>query len=152
MSQGLELSEEQLARFIEHLSATANVTASARAAGAARRSFYNWRDRDEQFAAAWAEALDRGLDALEDEIMRRAMEGTRKYVVSMGRVVMDPETNKPLIEHAYSDTLAMFILKAHRPAYRDRATVDLNVGDLAAQIEEGRRRARSGNLADESAA
>lgn len=142
MTQGLELSEEQLARFITHLSASANVTASARAIGAARRTLYNWREKDETFAAAWAEALERGLDALEDECMRRAMEGVRKPVVSMGKIVMDPDTGKPLIEHAYSDGLAMFILKARRPGYRDRSTVDLNVGDLAELIAAGRKRAR----------
>lgn len=144
MSQGLELTKEQLARFIEHLSASANVTASAHVAGGCRRSFYNWRARDEDFAAEWDEALQRGLDALEDEGIRRAMGGTPRYVVSMGKIVLDPD-GKPLVEHVASDTLLMFFLKARRPEiYRDRATVDLNVGDLAALIEDGRKRAREG--------
>ena len=86
--------------------------------------------------------METGLDALEDEAMGRAKEGCARFVVSGGKVVMHPETGEPLTERVFSDTLAMFLLKARRPdRYRERSSVDLTVaGDLAARMEAARKR------------
>jgi hypothetical protein len=40
-----------------------------------------------RFSTAWDEALERGLDALEDEVMRRAKDGVAEPVYYQGRVV-----------------------------------------------------------------
>jgi hypothetical protein len=62
---------------------------------------YDWREADAEFAAAWDAALGLGGDALEDEAIRRAMNG--------------------------SDYLMVFMLKALKPEkYRERSTVDIN--------------------------
>ena len=108
--------------FLEALKGTANVTRAAELADISRTWLYDMRATHPDFAKAWDAAMELGLDALEDECMRRAKEGTRKYVTSMGKVVMDPEdVSKPLVEHVYSDTLAQFILKGRRPErYKDR--------------------------------
>lgn len=141
MSDSPTPSDNPLARmFLTALRTTANVTRAAELAGIHRDTAYEWR-KDEAFAVAWAEALERGLDALEDEGMRRASEGTRKHVISMGKIVRGLD-GEPLMEHTHSDTLLMFFLKARRPGYRDRSTVDLNVGDLAELIAAGRKKAR----------
>lgn len=59
---------------------------------------YNRRHSDPEFARAWSEALAIGLEVLEDEARRRAIET--------------------------SDTLLIFLLKAHDPdKYRDRLDV-----------------------------
>jgi hypothetical protein len=50
--------------------------------------------------------LERGLDALEDEVMRRAKDGVVEPVFYKGRVVGE--------KRRYSDNLAMFILKSRR--------------------------------------
>ena len=85
--------------------------------------------------------METGLDALEDEAMRRAKDGVARFVVSGGKVVMHPETGEPLTKRVFSDTLAMFLLKARRPErYRKRSAAGLTVTDLASRIEAGRKR------------
>lgn len=91
----------QRERFLSALSRTASVTAASQAAGIGRRTAYNWRDADEAFAAAWDDALESGTDALEDEAVRRALDG--------------------------SDTLLIFMLKARRPEkFKERVANELS--------------------------
>ena len=120
----------------------ANVSRSCELAGLGRSTAYDRRQNDPGFASAWDAALERGLDALEDEAMRRAKDGVARFVVSSGKVVTHPETGEPLVEYAYSDGLTMFLLKARRPErYKDRSAVDVTVaGDLASRIEAARKR------------
>ena len=130
------------AAFLAALADTANVSASAKAADLGRSTAYDLRRDDPDFAAAWDAAMETGLDALEDEAMRRAKDGVSRFVVSGGKVVMHPETGEPLKEHVFSDALTMFLLRARRPErYKERSAVDLTVaGDLASRIEAGRKR------------
>lgn len=95
------------AAFIEALRQRGNIAASCRAAGIARSTAYQWRDEDEAFAAKWQEALDEALDGLESELWRRGKEGVDKPVTYQGAITA---TYKE-----YSDTLALAIMKAHRP-------------------------------------
>ncbi len=98
--------------FLETLAETVNVSAACRKAGIRRRTAYNWRNADPRFAREWDDALDDGIDLLEAELHRRAFEGVEKPVWHKGEQV-------GTVRH-YSDALAMFLLKAHRPArYRD---------------------------------
>jgi hypothetical protein len=86
-----------------------------------RVAAYEWRDTDPSFAAAWDKAKDQGIEALEDEAMRRAFDGVDKPIVHLGHVT---GTMKE-----YSDTLAIFLLKGARPEkYRDNVRSEL-VGD-----------------------
>ena len=102
-------------RFLRALAATGNVSAAARAAGIARATAYAARGGDADFAVAWAAALEDAVDALELEARRRAMVGvdTPHYYGGKvaGRVIK------------YSDSLLMFLLRAHRPE-RYREVVD----------------------------
>ena len=66
------------------------VAEACKAAGIGRRTAYDERQRDEQFALAWADVLEEATEELEQVAVRRAREG--------------------------SDTLLIFLLKAHRPA------------------------------------
>ena len=87
------------ARFLKLLAETGNVSRSAIGAGIDRRGLYRERDTDAEFAAAWEEALESGVDELEEEARKRAKEG--------------------------SDTLLIFLLKANRPQkYRDQVKVE----------------------------
>ena len=98
--------------FLETLAETVNVSAACRKAGIRRRTAYNWRNADPRFAREWDDALEDGIDAMEAELHRRAFEGVEKPVWHKGQQV-------GTVRH-YSDGLAMFLLKAHRPArYRD---------------------------------
>ena len=63
----------QREQFLAALSQTASVTRACEIANLPRRTVYNWRAMDPEFARAWEVALDLGTDALEDEAIRRAL-------------------------------------------------------------------------------
>lgn len=113
MNGRTERTPEKEAMFLAALSETANVTASAKRAGLARTTVYEWRADNEQFKARWDAAVELGTDALEDEAMRRAKDGVTEPVHYKGERV--DEIQK------YSDTLTIFLLKGRRPEkYRER--------------------------------
>jgi len=102
-----------IAPFLENLAKTANVSASMRAAGVSRRALYDERRDNQAFAQAWLDALEDATDVLEAEIRRRAVEGTDEPVGWY-------QGNPGGYVKRYSDPMAMFLLRAHRPAYRDQ--------------------------------
>lgn len=98
--------------FLKHLAKTSNVAASCRKAKISRKTAYEWRNEDEMFAAAWDEALVIAIELLEEEARRRAQDGVLEPVFYLGARVGSVRK--------YSDTLTIFLLKAHRPdKYRD---------------------------------
>lgn len=100
--------------FIHYLAQTCNMTKSAELAGVHRATIYVWRDNDPVFAADVQQARERGFERCEDEMHRRAYEGT---VVA---------TKSGLIRE-YSDTLAIFLAKAHKPErYSERLKQELS--------------------------
>jgi len=101
--------------FLETLRDTANASAAARAASVNRRTGYNWRDENPEFAADWDEALEEATDALEAEARRRALDGVAKPVFYQGEECGTVQE--------YSDTLMTLLLKAHRPdKYKERSS------------------------------
>ncbi|MEM0909828.1 MAG: terminase [Pseudomonadota bacterium] len=94
-------------KFLNMLAETANVSAAARHIGMSRRRMYQIKDTDPSFAEDWENAIDEGVDSLELEARRRAKDGTSKPLMYQG------EKCGEVIE--YSDTLMMFLLRAHRP-------------------------------------
>lgn len=101
--------KKQRQELLDALRSGASVTAACRVVGVPRRTAYQWREDDENFAAEWADALEEGTDALEDEARRRAMES--------------------------SDTLMIFLLKGRRPeVYKDRVANE-HTGKDGAPIE-----------------
>lgn len=96
--------------FLAALSEHGNVSQAARAARIDRSTAYLARHADPAFAAAWLKAQEQGLDSLEDVAVERA--------------------------RTESDTLLIFLLKAHRPdKYRDRVQVDANVRNFVVDID-----------------
>lgn len=81
--------------FLAALRNSGNVRASCLAAGVSRPVAYDHRKRSAKFRAAWDDAMEDAIDVLEAEARKRA--------------------------RASSDTLLIFLLKAHRPQlYRER--------------------------------
>lgn len=86
---------------------------------------YKRRREDEQFAECWKLALEAGTDVLEDEAFERATRGKSDYLLAM-------------------------LLKARRPAYRDKqqgsvgVSVNVNVGVTEMSDDELLRLAASG--------
>ncbi len=137
-------------RFLSALAATANVSASCLAAGIARNTVYLRRDADEGFAKRMADALEDAVDDLELEARRRARDGLRRVKFHQGDPILVPLFREdglpaldergaavlvPYVEHEYSDTLMIFLLKAHRPEkYRENVKVEVT-GKVISTIE-----------------
>jgi hypothetical protein len=125
--------------FLVALRETGIVRSACDAAHIDRSVAYDLRKADEAFAADWDRALDEAADLLEAEARRRAELGVRRVkfhngkpimvpvLGSNGLVVKDKDGNPemvPYVEHEYSDTLLIFLLKGANPEkYRERADV-----------------------------
>ena len=106
--------------FIERLKATGNVTLAAAGAGVTRQHAHRTRNRNRAFRRSWEDALEQAMDLLEGEARRRAT-GIKRDVWYGGEKVGT--------ESVYSDTLVIFLLKAHRPAkFRDNVKVEHSGG------------------------
>lgn len=79
--------------FLDRLRMHGIVSKAALEVGIHRDTAYHRRSIDPWFADEWRKSIERGMDMLEDEAMRRAYNG--------------------------SDTLLIFMLKANRPKYRE---------------------------------
>jgi hypothetical protein len=88
--------------FLTHLTATCNVTASAREAGVGVSTVYMRRARDEAFRAEYEAALAQGYAMLEAELARRAATALCAFEPSdegLGQLAaMDSGTAMKLIE------------------------------------------------------
>lgn len=114
----MKFTPEKAEAFFAALAETANVTKACAAIAITRRTAYNWREADPEFAAGWDRAMKAAVLGLEDEAHRRAFEGLDKPVFYQG------EECGTVRE--YSDTLAIFLLKAHNPEkYRENSKVEL---------------------------
>jgi hypothetical protein len=99
--------------FLKALAKLGNISDACRKARVPRRTVYNWKAEDADFAQAWAEAEETAVDVLEREARRRAASGTLKPVYYLGKKVGTIRE--------YSDTLLIFLLKGARPdKYADR--------------------------------
>lgn len=82
--------------FLESLRRSPNVSRASKAAGVDRKTAYNARAAQDQFRADWEDAIANSVDRLEAAAFRRATK--------------------------VSDTLAIFLLKCHRPEVYNRPT------------------------------
>ena len=101
------LTPQKINTFLNHLGRTGSVTFAAARAGLPRRPLYKRREADADFAARWEEALQLGIDRLQDDAMRRALHGTERAVFRNGQRVGSVQQ--------YDNRLLQFLLKAHRP-------------------------------------
>lgn len=103
--------------FLKWLRRKGNVTGACDKAKIDRKWAYTVRKQDPDFAAAWDEALDEATERLELEAHRRAHDGTTEPVFYQGEMVGSVRK--------YSDTLLIFLLKAHKPEkYRDSFKIE----------------------------
>lgn len=127
MTVGLTREKEWQRKFIQRLAETGNVSAACKKAKITRQNAYLARDNDEFFAAAWKEALEVSVENLELEARRRAEKGVIETQYYLGKKIG--------IIRRYSDTLLIFLLKAHRPEkYRDNQHIE-HSGSVGVQIK-----------------
>lgn len=109
----------------------ASLAATAREVGVTRRAIYAWTKTDPEFAEAYAEALDRGLEAIEDELHTRVFDGVPEALAYQGVLTGAVVAKK-------SDTLLMFYLKSRDPErYCDtarKAALDRKALQLALDV------------------
>ena len=90
-------------KFLEILASSCNVALACAGAHIGRTTAYRHRQAFPDFAEAWDDAIDEGVDRLAEEARKRALAG--------------------------SDVLLMFLLKAHRPEmYRENFDMGKVVG------------------------
>jgi hypothetical protein len=100
--------------FLNTLKLGGHVLNAAQVAGVTRQTAYKARDSDEDFALAWADAIEEATETLERVAVRRSTVGTKRPVFYRGEVVGSTRE--------MSDTLLIFLLKSRRPeVYRDNA-------------------------------
>lgn len=97
-------------RFITALRMHGIIARAAAEAGIHRDTAYFERSRNPEFAKEWQEALDRGVDMLEDVAKERAFNG--------------------------SDTLLIFLLKAHRAEKYRETTRNVHINMTPEQAEK----------------
>ena len=152
--------------FLASLAELGNVRLACEAAEIDRRTAYNRREADPEFAAVWDAALDQAADLLEEEARRRAYEGVRRYKFDRGRPIMVPVVGDdglvvrdkdgnlelvPYVEHEYSDTLLIFLLKGIRPEkYRERGAMELTGKDGAPLFPDFEKALQKAYASDES--
>lgn len=124
----VRITSEHRRKFLETLAMTASVAMAARASGIYVMKWYRLRKSDPKFAAAWEEALDLGMRAIEDEVVRRAVHGHATPVFFHGKQVATVRK--------YSDRLLALLYRRHgldRDRAQDSATA---VDALAALLRE----------------
>jgi hypothetical protein len=92
---------------------------AARAAQCDWKNHYLWLAKDPMYAACFAQAQQMAGDFLEEEAIRRAVDGVQKGVWHQGALVGK--------ERVYSDTLLIFALKGAKPAKYKESRTQVNV-------------------------
>lgn len=126
------VTEEEKQAFLKALSGGHTIKAASAAGNHSRDTFRDIRERDAEFAAAWAEAYDQGTEALEDKLHKISTEGWDEIMEEFGP---DGKLKRRTVNKRFQPAPLFFSLKARRPeVYRDNATVQV-VGDAERPIE-----------------
>lgn len=103
---GTKNTPERRQLFLEQLALGKSPAYACKAADIGYTTAWEWRRDDPKFAAQWTEAVEHGVDLLEDECRRRAYEGCNKPVFQGGIEVGQVRE--------YSDTLMVLMMKGRR--------------------------------------
>jgi hypothetical protein len=121
-------------RIIAALREGLSPTYAVRKAGLSRAEAYRWRKEDSEFKRQWEEAVSEGVDLLEDEAQRRAVDGYNvRDIYNKNREVIG-QVRK------YSDSLLMFLLKSRRPERYNRPVESVPRVERRISLEEARAR------------
>lgn len=134
------------AAFLESLSRDPNISLACDCAEVSRDAVYKWRDKDQQFAKDWDQAIERTKDIARSAFYQRAVYGWLEPTVSAGQVAYDYEPDldddgdqkfdskgkpmmkrgDPVMTRKYSDSLAVLFAKTQLPEYKEKQHIDLN--------------------------
>lgn len=171
------MTEAEQSRFLKALAECGVVASACRTARVSDATVYLLRKSNDDFRAAWEDALETATDALESEARRRALEGIREPVIYQGQpspmwerdldgdimlyprdtpdgkggtvVMREPRQHvvggvpQYLTIRKHSDPLLMFLLKANRKKFGDKASLELSNPDgTLAPVDETTKAAR----------
>lgn len=88
--------------FLAALRAMPVVAHACEAVGIERSTAYRARLADEEFANAWEDAMEDGIDRAEQEALRRAIGGWTEPVIDKGRVQYQYE--RVVVKHTHAET------------------------------------------------
>ena len=135
--------------FIAAYQRTVSVHAAGRAAGIRPEIHYQWLKSDPTYRAAWETVQDQAAQSLEDEAVRRAMEGVKSMRLHKGLPVK--HGRKILYDLEFSDQLLLALLKRFRPAlYRERTETQVTGSlEIIDRLQAGRKRLLEMNKPDD---
>jgi hypothetical protein len=117
---------------------------SLKAVGLAYKQFRRWYDNHPPFRDEWNAIQDAAAQTLEDEAVRRAVEGCKRAIYYRGKRVYagTGKDRKPVYELEFSDQLLINLLRRFRPAlYRDHWHVEHSGSiDLVERLTQARER------------
>lgn len=142
------------------------VAHACKAVGIERSTAYRAREADEDFAKAWDEAMEEGVDRAEQEAFRRGVVGFEEPVIDKGRLAyqyeryLDEEGVEhyrirldehgqpiPLTVRKHSDTMLSLVLKGRRKkVYADRTELTGPEGGDLKVVDETAKAARVAQL------
>ncbi len=121
--KGTHVSRPEADGFLDALRKGHSMKRAAEMVGRPVRTFYYMRERDEEFARRWEEALEEGTQFLEDEVRAAVVEGTEEV-----REVLDAEgrVKSRVVTRRRHPQLAVALLKKRDPAgYREGTVVQV---------------------------
>ena len=129
--------------FLAALVETGQCSKAAEAAGVSYLTVWRRRKARREFEEKYQEALEAAAELLEAEAVRRARMGVRKlrFNTKTGEPYKDPATGEHYVEHEYSDTLLLALLKRFLPKhYRERTAVEDSGREVGPVLSEEVRR------------
>lgn len=127
------------ALFLAALAEVPVIAHACKAAGVNRVTAWRAREADPEFAKAWDDAMEEGIDRAEQEAFRRAVVGYEKPVWYKGELVGT--------ETVHSDALLALILKGRRKKlYAERTELTGADGGPVAHADETTKAARVAQL------
>lgn len=148
--------------FLEALRNMPVISHACDAAGIARSTAWRQYQDDEEFKAAWDDAMETAIDKAEQEAYRRAVDGWNEPVIDKGRLawayerkvseegiesfspVLDANGQPvPLTIRKRSDSLLQFVLKGRRRnVYGDKQEITGANGGPVTVLDETKKAAR----------
>lgn len=113
----MALGPAQKAEIVDLIYSERGIPAASKKANLPLRTVMEAIDEDDEFQRKVEKALTHLTAVGEQELMRRAIDGTESYVTSQGRIVQivdEDGHSTPLVERKYSDGLLSQFLKARK--------------------------------------